>query len=72
MGLRHVAVKGDAEKRHQAKRDAMDTLVKVGDMVAWMGTKDLKVLKVNKKTFTLQGAFGKFTADKGHCDPIHQ
>jgi len=65
-----VRVKGDAEKRYQVKRDFMTINVKVGDKVNWMHTKELEILKVNKKTFTLKGDFGKFTADKCLCSLI--
>jgi len=65
-----IRVKGDAERKHQAKRDFMTTNVKIGDKVNWMHTKELEVLKINKKTFTLKGDFGKFTADKCLCSLI--
>jgi len=65
--LRHVTVKGDAERTHQARRDFMTENVKVGDKVMWLHTKELEVLKINKKTFTLKGDFGNFTADKCLC-----
>jgi len=54
--LSHVKVKGDAEKRHQAERDANDERFKVGDVVkSWIvGT--CTILKINKKTYTVKVA----------------
>lgn len=68
--LRHVTVKGDAERKHQAKRDFMTANVKVGDSVLWLHTKVLEVVKVNKKTFTLRGDVGTFTVDKCLCSLV--
>jgi len=64
--LRHVSVKGDAEKRCQAKRDAIRPLLKLGmevDTVIY-GLKE--IVKVNKKTVTVKSRFenfGNFTVD---------
>lgn len=59
-----VAVKGDAEKRDIAKRAFVDTWIKPEMMVDTCHYGVLKVLKVNKKTVTLEGRFGKLTHDK--------
>jgi len=67
-----VRVKGDAEIKHQAKRDYMTANVRVGDKINWMYTKILEVLKVNKKTFTLKGDFGNFTVDKCLCSLVNK
>ena len=58
--LRHVQVKGDAEKRYQAKRDAIRPLLKPGmevDTVIY-GVKE--IVKVNKKTVTVKSRFDGF------------
>lgn len=62
--LRHVRVKGDAERADIAKRAEVDTWIKPGMMVDTCHAGILKVLKVNKKTVTVEGRFGKFTHDK--------
>jgi len=70
--LRHVVVKGDAERKHQASRDFITANVKVGDSVLWLHTKVLEVVRVNKKTLTLKGDVSTFTADKCLCSLVKQ
>lgn len=65
-----VRVKGDAERRRQEIRAYITQKVKVGDKVNWMYSKELEVVRINKKTFTLKGDFGNFTADKSFCSLI--
>lgn len=61
---RPVAIKGDAEARHEAHRQKIRESVKVGDMVNAGCFNQKKVLKINKKTLTVEGTFGgKFTID---------
>jgi len=61
---RPVAIKGDAEARHEAHRQKIRESVKVGDMVNAGCFNQKKVLKINKKTLTVEGMFGgKFTID---------
>lgn len=54
--LSHVRVKGDAEKKHQAERDANDAKFKVGDIVKSWIVGACTILKINKKTYTVQVA----------------
>ena len=61
--LRHVRVKGDAEKRHEAKREAVRQWIEPGMMVDTCHCGILKVLKVNKKTATIEGNYSNFTHD---------
>lgn len=63
-----VRVRGDAETEHQRKRDFMTANCKTGDTILWIGNVPLEIVKINKKTFTLKGGFGSFTADKSLCD----
>ncbi|MFA5379860.1 MAG: DUF3560 domain-containing protein [Dehalococcoidia bacterium] len=61
---RPVAIKGDAEARHEAHRQKIRESVKVGDMVNAGCFNQKQVLKINKKTLTVAGTFGgKFTID---------
>lgn len=61
-----AVVKGDAEKKRQAKRDHMDTLVKVGDVVHSWIVGECTILKINKKTYTVKNhrTGNTFTQDK--------
>jgi len=65
-----VRVKGDAEKRHQAKRDYLTNNIKVGDKIYWMVTNLVEIVKINKKSFTIKGKFGSFNVDKSLCDLV--
>lgn len=49
-----VAVKGDAERERQAKRDANDKIIFVGSRVSYPGGDEGEVIKVNKKTYTVK------------------
>ena len=70
--LRHVRVKGDAEKRWQARRDSTLTWLKVG-MTADAGMyAPGVVLKINKKTATFQGKFGKYNVDLAFISPLKE
>lgn len=69
--LRHVTVKGDAERKRQAYRDMITEHVKVGDKVAWLAN-ELEIVKINKKTFVLKGKFGNITVDKALCSIVHK
>jgi hypothetical protein len=61
-----AVVKGDAEKKRQAKRDHMDTLVKVGDVVQSWIVGECTIVKINKKTYTVRNhrTGNTFTQDK--------
>lgn len=55
--------KGDAERRREKIREELDKVVKVGDIIITMyGEKE--VLKINKKSYTVQGSVGTFTVPK--------
>ena len=68
--LRHVRVKGDADRRREAERAAVDTWVKPGMMVKCAHFEPALVLRVNKKTVTIQGRFSKFPYDKTYISPL--
>lgn len=55
--------KGDAERRREKVREELDKIVKVGDIIITMYG-DKEVLKINKKTYTVQGSTGTFTVPK--------
>lgn len=65
-----VAVKGDAERRHEARREAMRQILKPGMMVNALSVEPVQVLKVNKKTATLKGKFGNYTMDLSLLDLV--
>jgi hypothetical protein len=55
--------KGDAEKKREEKRKELDEILSVGDTIYTMyGAKE--ILKVNKKTYTIQVSAGTFTYPK--------
>ncbi len=54
--LNHVRVKGDATKRQQAERDKNDARFKVGDHVKSWIVGACTILKINKKTYSVQVA----------------
>jgi len=58
--LRHVRVAGDAQRAHDAKDAEVRAKLSPGKMADWMG-RPFKVLKVNKKTATLESGY-----DGGH------
>jgi len=72
--LRHVRVKGDAEKRWQALRDLNTTRFTVGDIVDTGIYGKGKILKINKKTAKIgnTGISGTFTinVDLAFLSPI--
>jgi len=53
--LRHVRVKGDAEKKWQAKREAVLSWISVGMEVETVFFGRTKVIKINKKTALVSG-----------------
>ena len=55
--------KGDAERRREKIREELDKVVKVGDTIITMYG-DKVVLKVNKKSYTVQGSNTTFTVQK--------
>lgn len=62
-----VAMKGDAEKRKTAEREAMDKIVKVGTKVNYrlFNRGESQVIRINKKTYTIQFEDKtKFSVDK--------
>jgi hypothetical protein len=56
---RPVAIKGDAEARHEAHRQKIRESVKVGDMVNAGCYGKMEVMKINQKTIKVNGTFGK-------------
>ena len=68
--IRNVSVKGDADKKRDEKRLAVDAWVKVGmDVQTWVfGV--CKVVKINQKTVKVQGKFSAFNVDKSFLDKI--
>lgn len=55
--------KGDAERRREEMRKQLDEVLKVGDIIITMyGEKE--IIKINKKTYTVQGSIGTFTIQK--------
>ena len=62
-----VAMKGDAEKRKTAEREAMDKIVKVGTKVNYrlFNRGESTVVRINKKSYTIQFEDKtKFSVDK--------
>jgi len=68
--LRHVRVKGDAEKRWQGLRDLNINRFKVGDVVDCGMYAPGKILKINKKTAKIEGRFGNYNVDLAFLSPI--
>jgi hypothetical protein len=65
-----AVVKGDAERKRQAKREELDKVVSVGTRVTWLGN-EAKVVKVNKKTYTIKLANeDKLAVEKVHVSLI--
>jgi len=64
---RPVAIKGDAEARHEAHRQKIRESVKVGDIIFTHIYGDMEVLKINQKTLKLKGKFGNFNFDMSLC-----
>jgi len=58
-----VSIKGDAEKRHEAHRQKIRETVKVGDIVEAGCYGPKEVIKINRKTLQVTGAFGPITID---------
>ncbi len=61
--LRHVRVKGDAEKHWQTKRGMLKAVLKPGMKVIGLGSEPCEVLKVNTKTAKIKGNFGDYNQD---------
>jgi hypothetical protein len=60
---------GDAESSREVKRAALDAIISVGDIVnSIYGPR--RVLKVNAKTYRIEGAFGPIAIDKALCRRI--
>lgn len=59
---------GDAERAREAIRAACEWAV--GDMAKSVHYGVLEVVRVNKKTLTLKGAFGNLTTDKAWCRKV--
>lgn len=68
--LRHVRVKGDAEKRWQGLRDLNTNRFKVGDIVECGVYAPGKILKINRKTAKIEGRFGNFNVDLAFLSPV--
>ena len=69
-GLRHVRVKGDAEKRWQKTRDLNLLRFKVGDVMDCGMYAPGKILKINKKTVKIEGRFGNYNVDLSFLSPV--
>ena len=66
-------VKGDAERKREKLRAVLDRYIQAGTLVHvtnWYGAKVMKVLRVNKKTYTLQGDCSKYAIEKEFCVPV--
>lgn len=69
--LRHVRVKGDAERHYQAIADKVDTLVTVGSRIFDSCFREGTILKVNKKTYTIKWDSGRtWTREKYFVKPL--
>ena len=68
--LRHVRVKGDADKRWQRVRDLNLTRFQVGDVVDCGMYAPGKILKINKKTAKIEGRFENFNVDLAFLSSI--
>jgi len=62
-----VAIKGDAEARHEVHRQKIRESVNVGDIIFTHIYGDMEVLKINQKTLKLKGKFGNFNFDMSLC-----
>ena len=68
---RGVAVKGDAERERQVKREQLDKLISVGSKVYDFAFREGEVIRVNKKTYTIRFASGFTCArDKTFVKPL--
>lgn len=64
----HVVVKGDAERRRQAKREQLDSLVTIGTRVFDAIFGEAEVVRINKKSYTLKFVSGwTCSRDKSYC-----
>jgi hypothetical protein len=68
----NVSVKGDAERRRQAKRDANDKIIKVGSKIMDFAFGIGDVVKINKLTYTIKWdkTGMMFTRDKSYIKII--
>jgi len=63
--LRHVQVKGDAERAREEKRKAQDLIIKKGSRVYDFAFREGTVTRVNKKTYTVKfDSGGTYARDK--------
>lgn len=67
-----AVVKGDAERRRQAEREAQDKIIKVGTRITtFLNQSAGTVVKVNKKTYTIKFDQGRqYAIEKTFVDPI--
>ena len=70
--IRNVRVKGDAARRDEAKRAAVDEWIKPGMDVQSPHYGGTIVLKVNKKSVRVHGKFGEFLLDKMFFSKVRQ
>lgn len=65
-----AVVKGDAERKRQAKREAIDAQVNIGDIVHHFLYNEVEILKKNKKTFTVKvvRSGSIFPVEKSHIE----
>lgn len=65
-----AVVKGDAERKRQAKREAADAAVNIGDIAHHFLYDDVEILKKNKKTFTVKviRTGSVFPVEKSHIE----
>lgn len=69
-----AVVKGDAEKRRQARRDAADAVISVGDLVDTCHMGRAVVLAINTKTYRvrLESSGSIYAHDKSYCSLIEK
>lgn len=69
---RGARVKGDAERKHDMVREHNDQRIQVGSRVHYaMFQRDGTVVRVNKKTYTIQFDHGaKYAIDKMFVKPL--
>lgn len=66
-----VRVAGDAERKRQAKREVLDTVIQVGSMVQDFAFGVGEVVRVNKKTYSIKFRSGStYAREKTFVKPI--
>ena len=71
--LRHIKVAGDAEKKRQAKRELLDTLIKKGSRVADIVFGEGEVVGVYSKSYRIRFDRGyTHSRDKSYIRPIQE